>query len=109
MSKRPKERPILPPKPPPTEEPPTGDPPPPNPPLIIELIHVDPHVLRESNEGEPVTVRWEDNPLIVTTLAGIHLGDVKAEDIARVRQRKSSEGTIAKMNVETVTCFVEIL
>ncbi len=112
MSKRSKERPVPPPKPPPpTKELPPDTAPPGDPPpsFVIELVRVDSRVLRESREGEPVTMRWEEVSPFVTTLTGIRLGDVKPEDAAKVRQRKSSEGHIVKINGEpAVTCFVKV-
>jgi hypothetical protein len=77
--------------------------------LLIELLRVDLVVLRECEQGERVTVCWQENPPIVATLAGVRLGDINAEDYDRVRLRKSSRGVIASMDVETLRCIVEVL
>ena len=92
---------------PPAETPPPN-PPPPTSPLFIELVQVDVSVLRESEEGESVTVRWQETPMTVTTLAGVHLGDVQAKDYDRVRLRRSSRSSIALIEIETIRCIVEV-
>ncbi|MES2460831.1 MAG: hypothetical protein V4671_09615 [Armatimonadota bacterium] len=94
--------PELPPRPP---KPPDA----PIPILIIELVNLDLLALEDVVEREGVTIRWNEQPITVTTSMGSRLGDVKSEDAEQVRQRESSQGFVAKLDLTAPQCLVEVV
>ena len=88
---------------------PHGDPPPtPTPPLIIQLVNAEVVILSQSNVGETVIIQSKQNPVVVATMTGIRIGDVKQEDAAKVKQKQATQGKISHLDVNSAHCFVEV-
>lgn len=105
MSKiKPPNNPIPPPQPP--DEVPE---PPENPdPIVVELVQIDVQVLSECAVGQTVTVRWQQDPIEVTILSGIRLGEVSETDAPLVRQRRTRTGIIVVCDTEGIRCAIQI-
>jgi hypothetical protein len=76
--------------------------------IEVDLINVDVQILDGLSVGEGVTLKLNNMPISVTTLAGLHMGNIASQDEAEVKRMANKIGRVVKLQKGTQKCVVRI-
>ena len=77
-------------------------------PLLLILSHLDASVVASLKSGDQVLIRSESVPIVVTTLMGDAIGQVRLDDVEAVRRRRARRGTVVVAETNPLQCAVEV-
>ncbi|MBX3440680.1 MAG: hypothetical protein KF861_24530 [Planctomycetaceae bacterium] len=77
-------------------------------PLLLILSHLDAGIVAGLKQGDQILVRSEAVPIVVTTLMGDVIGQVRLDDFEAVRRRRVRRGTVVVAETIPLQCAVEV-
>ncbi|MHB8637592.1 MAG: hypothetical protein ACYC96_14075 [Fimbriimonadaceae bacterium] len=76
--------------------------------LLLILSHVDAAVVKSLSIGEQVVLHIDSLPIVVSTVLGLPIGQVRLDGVDAVRGRRARRGSVAVAQLDPLSCAVEV-
>lgn len=76
--------------------------------IEVDLVNVEMHILDGLSVEEGVALKLNNTPISVTTLVGLHIGNIASQDEAAVKRMATKIGQVSRLEKGTRTCVIRI-